>query len=391
MKRLISIFMMIAWSLTLHAQGSIEQVLAEVERNNTTLAAQRQNAEAQVAASRTGLLPQNPEVGMAYLWGNPSGLGNRTDFNIRQSFDFPTAYIHRARIAGIRGQQASFEFERQRRELMFQTRLVCTRLIYHNALAIQLTRLHDQAMKIATAFEARLETGDVGIIDYNMARINLLNIAKELEANEVERANLQAGLTGLNGGIPVSFSDSFFVAVVIPGDFDQWFAQVENINPTLQWYRGEASIAERQVRLNAALNLPKFSAGYMSERVTGQEFQGLMAGVTIPLWENRGTARYAKARAQALQGAEVDARHQLYSALKASHSRVMALQATVAGYRDQLSAFSNVDLLGKAFEKGEISLMEYMMGLTITLENERRLLAMEKELNLALAELQVYL
>jgi hypothetical protein len=39
-----------------------------------------------------------------------------------------------------------------------------------------------------------------------------------------------------------------------------------------------------------ALNLPKISAGYKSERVSTKRFQGI-TGLSFPLWENKTTVR----------------------------------------------------------------------------------------------------
>ncbi|HNT41764.1 MAG TPA: transporter, partial [Tenuifilaceae bacterium] len=52
-----------------NAQVSIEKILGEVERNNTTLVALRQKMEAEKIGSRTGLYPQNPSFEYSYQWG----------------------------------------------------------------------------------------------------------------------------------------------------------------------------------------------------------------------------------------------------------------------------------------------------------------------------------
>jgi hypothetical protein len=39
-----------------------------------------------------------------------------------------------------------------------------------------------------------------------------------------------------------------------------------------------------------ALNLPKISAGYMSERVSTERFRGI-TGLSLPWWENKNTVR----------------------------------------------------------------------------------------------------
>ena len=51
---------------TAYSQIDADSVLAEIERNNTTLAAYRKNADADKMGNKTGLLPDNPEMEFNY-------------------------------------------------------------------------------------------------------------------------------------------------------------------------------------------------------------------------------------------------------------------------------------------------------------------------------------
>jgi outer membrane protein TolC len=177
----------------------------------------------------------------------------------------------------------------------------------------------------------------------------------------------------------------------IPADFEQWFAQAEANNPLLQWVKQEIAISENQVKLNTANSLPKFYAGYMSEKVVGQRFQGVTVGITIPLWENNNTVKYAKAQTIAMQSLETDTKLQFYNNMKAAHTKVISLQNNVTDYRSKLVIYSNNELLEKAFIHGEISLTEYMYELSLYYESVFKLLEMEMNLNVTLAELNRYL
>ena len=85
----ISIICILAFNFSLFSQNSIDSVLLQIERNNTTLSALQKRIEVDKIGNKTGIYIQNPEVEFGYLWGNPSEMGNRTDFSISQSFDFP--------------------------------------------------------------------------------------------------------------------------------------------------------------------------------------------------------------------------------------------------------------------------------------------------------------
>ena len=218
-----------------------------------------------------------------------------------------------------------------------------------------------------------------------------MNVTKEMENNEIERNALLSELTTLNGGNAINFTDSLFSLQTIPADFEQWFSQTEANNPLLQWVKQEIAISEKQVKLNTAMSLPKFYGGFMSENVVGQQFQGITLGITIPLWENKNTVKYAKAKTIAMQSVEADAKLQFYNSMKATHSKVISLQTNVTDYRSKLAMYSNSELLEKAFNKGEISLTEYMYELSLYYESMYKLLEMEMNYNISFVELNRYL
>ncbi len=390
MKQAIIISTLILLGFDLFAQTTVDMVLTEVEKNNTTLAAFRKSTDAEKIGNKTWLTPQNPEVEFNYLWGHPSVIGNRTDFTVKQSFDFPSTYSYKSQISDLKNNQAELEYQKQRNEILFQTRVACIKLTYRNALKAELGKRYNNALKVADAYKAKYNAGDVGILDYNKAQVNFLNVTKEQESNEIERKSLISELSVLNGGNPLNFTDSLFQIHSVPADFEQWYTLAEENNPLLQWVKQEIDIASKEVKLSSAMGLPKFYGGYMSEKVVGQQFQGVTMGVTIPLWENKNTVKYARAKSMAMQSFETDAKLQFYNNMKATHAKVIDMQRNVTDFRNKLALYSNNELLEKAFTKGEISLTEYMYELSLYYDSIYKLLEMEMDLQLANAELNRY-
>lgn len=390
MKKIVFILIALVFSSNLFAQGFIDNVLAEIEKNNTSLSARRKSADAEKLGNRVGLTPQNPEVEFNYLWGNPSEVGNRADFAIRQTFDFPTAYSHRSQISDLRNNLAELEYKKHRNEVLHQARMVCIKLIYHNALDVKFSGRVTNAQQIADAYKAKFNIGEVGVLDFNNAQLNLLNAKNLQRNNEIERDALLLELAKLNGGVAINFTDSLFPSVSIPADFEQRVNSAEENNPLLQWVRQETEIASKEIDLNRAMNLPKFYGGFIGEVASEERFWGVSVGITIPLWENRNVVNYARARSTAIQGTQTDAKAQFYSDMKTTHNKVVALQTNLEEYRSSLALFSNRLLLETAFNKGEISLTEYIHAISLYNDNMLQLLEMEKNLNLAFAELMRY-
>ena len=387
----IAIVCIIVLGASIHAQNQVGNVLDAVEKNNLTLSALRKSAEAQRLENKTGNYLQNPEVEINYLWGTPSSVGNRTDFNVTQSFDFPTAYRYRNQISNIKNEQVELEYEKQRRELLSQARLVCYDLIYMNALQMELSERVQHAKSISKSYQAQLEAGESNILEYNKAQLNQLNLLQELELLSYEREQLLADLISLNGGKEIKFTESRFPTVEIPLDFKEWYNHAEQINPMLNWLKREVEQSEKQVRLNRSMSLPKFHAGYMSEKIVGEEFSGFSVGISIPLWENKNKVKYAKIKTLALEEVANDHKVRLYNQLNSIHKKASELQKSAKNYQEKLQQFNSTELLKKALDQGEISLIDYLLEFSIYYESIKTSLKMERELNVTVAELNKYL
>lgn len=388
MKILINITALVLITHLVVAQNSIDSVLSVIERNNTSLMAARKSADAEKTANRTGLFLPNPEVEFAFLKANESQPVNRTDFSISQSFDFPTAYSYRNSISKLKNEQVDINYERERRTVLLRARLICSELVYRNALHVELQRRLNHAMRLASAYEKMLDAGEANIIEYNRAQLNLATVNNQMEINAAERATLLNELALLNGGNAVQFADSVFQPVALEMEFDDWFKSLNSNYTNIQWLALETSISAKEQKLNTATSLPRLSAGYMSENVPGEKFRGVTAGISIPLWENRNTVKYAKARTNALTSLQEDQTLQLKSNLFALYDRTSKLQSAVSSYRQRMNEFNNELLLTKALDSGHISLSEYFIALSEYYDAVDRLFEMEKELDMAYTELK---
>jgi len=388
--KFISLIIIFLTCFSLYGQNTVENVLADIEKNNTGLMALKKKVEADKIGNRTGIFLSNPEFGFNYLYGNPAENGKRTDISIKQTFDFPTAYAYKGRIADYRNIQAELEYQKQFRILLYQVRLLCIDILYSNALKKEYDKRLSHFQRIAYSYKIKFDKGEASILDYNKAQLNLLKVWKESENNIIIRNSSLSELAMLNGGISIDLDDTVFTALIIPDDFENWYLQAVQNNPVLSWLKQEIEIMGMQEKLNKAMSLPKLSAGYMSEKIVGQQFQGITAGISIPLWENKNTVKYAKAKTIAVQSMETDSKLIFYNQLKTQHTKVKDLQKNVTDYRISLESLDNSALLKKSLDQGEISLTDYFYEISLYYESIRTLLEAEKELNKAVAVLDKY-
>ena len=369
------------------AQSGYEAVLKRIEANNTTLAALREQTEAQKIGNRTGIYPNDPEVEFNYLWGSPRFIGNRADIAVRQSFDFPTVYGHRGKIADLQNANAELAYKAERINVLLSAKQTCVELVYYNALVREYAARLQNAARIAEANKTRFEKGDINILEYNKAQLNLAAVQTETALIEAGRTELLSELRRLNGGKDIAFSDDTYPAGTLPADFEGWYASAETGSPALRYISGQIEIEQRQASLNRALGLPKFSAGYMSEKVEGEHFQGFSVSASIPLWENKNRVSAAEAQARAAKSVLEDNKAQFYNRLRVLYFKAAALGQTAQKLRQALSAYNNEPLLKKALDAGEISLLDYLLETGYYYDAMNKALEAERDYQKAIAEL----
>jgi len=376
----IAIFLL---PFTAIAQHAIDSVIMQIEKNNTTLSALRKSAEAEKIGNKTGIYLQNPDVGLNYLWSDPSTVGNRTDISIKQSFDFPTAYGYRRHISDYRNTQTELEYQKQQKKILLEARLLCAEIVYANALLAEYQTRMNYAKELVDAYTVMFAKGETSVLENNKAQLNLLNIKNEVETITIERASLQKQLMAMNNGIAIALQDKTMESQPLPLDFDKWYQQLAQKNPNLLCLQQEIQLSQQQEKLNRALTFPKAFTGYMSEQRSGENFRGITLGLTIPLWENKHTVQYAKAKTLAWQGLEADNILQFKNQLKIQFEKALSLQRTVTEYRQSLQLYNNTDLLKKALDKGEISLLNYLLELSLAYSSMDKFMKAENELNKA--------
>ncbi len=371
------------------AQNNINDVLKQIEANNLELAAYKQATEAQKIENKTGIYLENPSVDAAYLWGSPNEIGNRQDFSIMQSLDFAVTN-KKGKIANLQNNQVESVYLLKRREILLQAKQFCIELSYLNKLNEELEIRLSHAKEINFAYQKRFNSGDANIIDKNKAGLNLLNAQKELENNLIERKNILSQLENLNGGKTFAFANMTYPDQELPIDFESFFLKNEANNPELQIAASDIEISKQQIGLNKAMGLPKFSAGYMLENVVGSRYQGVKVALTIPLWENKNNVKLAKARSISAEMYSAAVTKSNYVRYKALYEKAISLQKVVNDYQSELRNLNNSGLLKKALDKGELSLIEYVLEIQLYYDTINKMLESERDLQKLVAELYTF-
>lgn len=387
MKKRLMVIVAIITTLSVSAQNNIKDVLTSIEQNNTTLKSLRETADAQKLENRTGVFFSDPEVGFNYLWGNPSQIGNRQDYSIKQNFDIPTISGLKSNVANQQNQLVEWQYKADRMNILLESKNYCLDLIYYNSLLRELAIRLEHAQTIASAQKRRLDKGEGNVLEYNNVQLNISIVKGEIIRVETEKNSIILQLKRLNGGVELLFNASDFTDIQMPTDFSQWYAIAEEKNPVLAYVKQEIELSKKQVSLSKSMGLPTFSAGYMSENVVGQRYQGVSVGMSIPLWSNKNRVKQAQIAVRAAQSRQTDAKQQFFSQLEILYARTIGLKSTADNYRASLSNANNSILLMKALDAGEISILDYIVEVQLYYNTVNQALQAELDYQKTFAEL----
>ena len=369
---------------------TIREVLQQIEQNNTVLAALKQSGEAEKINNKTGIYLENPEVEYHYLWGNNSGVGNRTDFSVTQSFDFPTTYRYKQKVSDGKNMQVDMQYQIESKKILLGAKNICIELIYMNIYSSELKKRLQHAQQISNAYQSKFDKGEANILDLNKAKLNLLNTEKELNIHETDREHLQAELIRLNGGNTIDFALMSYDKEILPSDFEEWYTSIKGNNLLIKYLQQETELSKKTEKLQRSMNLPKFFAGYMSEKVVSEHFQGVAVGISIPLWENKNTVKSVKAQTLARQAVVDDADFHFRNESEALYQKATKLRQIASNYGKTMESINSSELLKKALDAGELSLINYIQELEIYYDAVNNLLQTERDYQLVVAELKLW-
>ena len=382
---------MLLGTLTTRAQNSIDQVLKSIETNNKSLQANTKMTDAQKLEAQTGKFLANPSVEWEQMWGNRNNPGSEYTLTVKQSLDFPTTYSNKNKLANLKANTIGFQSAAYRQQLLLNAKQTCIEIIYLRKQKSLLDERLANAETMLALYKKRFESGDANQLELNKIQLELLNAQNQSRLNKAALTAAEEQLRNLNGGKPITFDATDYPAGEELINFDQLQAAFMEADPNLKSLTGDQEIANREVKLSRSLTLPKFDVGYKRNAASDHvASNGFMVGVSIPLFENKNTVKKAKAQAEFATASLEDNRLNLKTNLQQLYQQAEALQISRADYAKVLEQQRNIELLNKALNAGQLSVIDYFTELTTIYDSHQSYLDVEKEYHNILAQLYQY-
>ena len=370
--------------------NNIDYVLQQIKLNNTQLKALNAEIEAQTADIKSSNNLSDPTIDGAYLFGVGS-IGDKWELGVSQEFDWPGIYSARGKVNKARIEALAQSYAQKQIQIFSEARNICLEIIclnrrikFENNILANLDSLYDKSLK-------GLEYGEISILDTNKLKIERLGVTQSILGNKALLQTKIKQLEGLNGNIPLndvaSLSDYPEQQL---HSLDEYLSQMKASDPQLRQISSEIEASNKQISVTRMQNLPKFSLGYRHVNEIGDHFNGVGVGLSIPVFENRGKNKAAKAQAIASQLSFDDVISTRTAEITASHQKAVAVRQQLDGYRDALLKCNNIEILDKALYGGQISLINYLLELRYFIEAQNALIDIEFEYNTLITDLNKY-
>ncbi len=387
MKNLITITIISCVSSIALGQSQADAVLQSIRVNNKTIQAGKQYWTAQNTSAKTGITPENPLVEYDHLYGSPAGAGVQKDFSVTQRLDFPTAYGYRSKVAIARIEQHAYQQRSVEQEVLLEAKKVCIELVYNNKKQQALNRRAAINEKLYNDVQKKFNLKDATVLELNKIKIQLATVRSDLILQRGKVAELSTRLTELNGGVEISITDTIYPASQpVPG-FETLDSLIEANDPIVKSFEKDIQVNRQQLSLTKSLTLPKIETGYHSQSILGQSYKGFHLGLSIPLWENKNkiTAQNQFLKYSSLRLQEHRIEHRYFN--KGIYDRYVAIQQALSETEGIFNSLNSISMLEKALRLGQITRIDYSNELSLYYTLQERLLELEKEYNLTVAEL----
>jgi cobalt-zinc-cadmium resistance protein CzcA len=281
-------------------------------------------------------------------YGQFNSYSKDNSITISQSFAFPSVYINKSRLASANIKSSEWQYKVSQVEIATQVKQIYWGYVYLTAKQKLLAYQDSLYSGFMRAAELRAKSGETNRLEMITARSQSLEIRNQL-------FQITADL-GISSRKLQLLLNSSYLPVPLEKILNKIGYSVSSDslsvdqNPSLSYIKQQVAVSQIEKQLERNQMLPEFNVGYFSQTIVGSQevngvsrifghdfrFEGLQAGISIPVW----FAPF-KARARAAKINEAAARNNAESYNK-----------TVTGnYRSLLDEYTKFSASVEYYEK----------------------------------------
>ncbi|MFN4764559.1 TolC family protein [Gillisia sp. Q332] len=367
---------------------NIEEVLIEIEQNNTELKGYKSFIESQQLENRSNNNLPDPQLSGYYLPFGDNATGDYTEYEVSQSFEFPTVYGARSKWNDLKSTQLQTSYAKKRQEILLSAKELLIEIAFLQKQKAIETERKTQSKQVFDQIQELFNKEQIGILDLNKAKIAWIQEQFVVQQIESEIQILLSKLKTLNGGKAID--DSLEAKISLPIEVGKeeglWQEKLAN-DPAVQELKAAETASLQKVKLERNKVLPNIALGYNYQGVSSSNYSGFYGGLSIPLWNSKNKVKAAQANYDYQQSNTLLITTSIYTQFQETYNRYELMLKKYNEYRTTMDNLNSEDLLFKAYMLGEYSFMDYYVELQFYRNALDKMLQMEKELELLKAQL----
>lgn len=385
MKTTIIFAAALAFGMNAGAQ-SINDILKSVEQNNKELQAMNERGKALALDIDAQNNLSDPSIEYSPFFAKGvSGVAS-SELVVKQGFDFPTLYAARSKSGKLQKDVVNLDYLASRCNILLSAKQLCLDLILLNQEHELLEKRRKNAEELLAMYEKRMKNGDATILELNKVKMDRMNVQTEVTQNEAAHQTALQSLLALNGNMPLEFDQTDYPISQDVVDYEALYDKAVASELTLRSARADVLASEQNVKVNKQNWLPKFEVGYRRNTDGSDASNGFMVGASFPLFSGRNKLKSAKAKLQESTLQLDNVKVQTENNVRSKVNEMKQLRKAADTY-DTALLNSTLDLLRKAVEGGELSIIEYYVEADAIYKNLQTQMQLENQYQKAYAEL----
>lgn len=366
---------------------NLEELLNEIEQNNTELKGYQSFVESQQLENKSVNNLPDPQLSGYYLPYGNNTTDAYTEYQISQSFEFPTVYAARGKWNDLKSMEIQTAYAKKRQEVLLNAKEFFIELTFLQKQKTIETDRRSQSKQVFDQIQELFNKEQVGILDLNKAKISWIQEQFVVEQIENEIQTLMYKLKTLNGEKPLGVISTETLISAEIGTLENLWQEKLVKDPSLQELNANENASLQKVKLEKTKVLPNVALGYNYQGVNGDNYSGFFGGLSIPLWNSKNKVKAAKANYEFQQSNTQVITTSIYIQFQETFNRYQLMLSKYNEYQSMMRNLESEKLLFKAYMLGEYSFMDYYIELQFYRNASDKMMQMEKELQLLQAQL----
>ena len=356
---------------------TLQQAIQTALNNNEAIKSSglQINQQQALKGSSTDLGKTNFQV----QYGQINGIKRDNNFSASQDIPYPGLFKKQRNLYDAQIKSAEISLAVTQNELSYQVKSTYTQLAYFIALQ-QLYKSQDTVYSnFLKASSYRYQAGETNLLEKTTAETQYYEIRNHISKNQSDILAYTSELQRLlNTRAPLEIIKEEFTQAT--WKYHQQDSSVTE-NPVLALQKQQIVIAEKALGVEKARSGPDFTVGYFNQSIIGSQningqdqffnggkrFQGVSAGIALPLFFKPFSSRIKAAK---IEKEVASSQYNLFQTnlqgqYNQAYQELLKNSRSIDYYKK--NALPNADLILKqsqiAFKNGEIGYVEYLQGL----------------------------